>query len=58
LTRASCVCGAIRTHLLAPRGQPLAPDQRRLVDYPILTFPDVPEILIDLVGRLQEPPLE
>ena len=25
--------------------------------YPILTFPDVPEILIDLVDRPQEPPL-
>jgi nicotinate dehydrogenase subunit B len=28
-----------------------------LASYPILTFPEVPEIMIDLVARPQDPPL-
>ena len=40
------------------RGQvrPLGGDQPRLGSYPILTFPEVPEIVIDLIDRPDELP--
>ena len=39
------------------RVRPLARDERRLGELSDPAFPDVPEIVIDLVDRPQEPPL-